>query len=57
MSFWLTNLLGAPLVALLSDQWQGFRSGVVIAYLLTAVVVLTALLNYIIINSKIKIDD
>jgi|SRR5690349_5641756 len=56
MSFWLTCITGAPLVLFIADEWQ-YRSGAVITFLLALTVLLSAFLNYVIINSKIQINE
>lgn len=56
LTFWLTNLLGAPLAVYLAAEWQN-RSGDLIAFLFGAVVILSAFLNYYIIKSKIQINE
>lgn len=52
LSFWLTCGMGAPLVVYIADEWHD-----VITYLLALAVVLSAFLNYIVINSKIQINE
>lgn len=56
LSFWLTCGFGAFVTFYIADEWQ-YRSGAVITYLLAACVFLSALINYLTLNNKIKIYE
>lgn len=56
LTFWATIATGLPLAAHIADEWN-YRSGSVILYLLVAVVVLTAFINFLVINNKIQIYE
>lgn len=56
LSFWLTCGFGALTAWYIAAEWQ-HRSGALITYLLAAVVALSALINYLTLNNKIKIYE